>query len=53
MKDGEEVRGFSTLKQILEPNFELLADQDFPFLIRETVRKHQWTVAHVTTWKRK
>ncbi len=52
-KDDEDVRGFSTLKEILEPNFELLQEQGFPFVIRETIRKHQWTVAHVTIWRRK
>ncbi|XP_076816014.1 uncharacterized protein LOC143461946 [Clavelina lepadiformis] len=51
--DGTEVRGFDTLKKLFAPNFDLLDTLDEPFLIRETVRKHQWTVAHVTIWKRK
>ena len=49
----EEVRGFDTLKRILEPDFELVDEKDMPFMIRETVRKHQWTVAHATIWIRK
>ena len=49
----EEVRGFGTLKRILESDFDLVTEQDLPFLIRETVRKHQWTVAHATIWIRK
>ena len=52
-KDGLEVKGFSSLKQILGPHFELVEEVDMSFLIRETVRKHQWTVAHGTVWKRK
>ncbi len=48
-----EVRGFDTLKRLLEDSFELVAHEDLAFVIRETVRKHQWTVAHVTVWKRK
>lgn len=47
------MRGFDTLKKILEPNFELVKEQDMPFLIRETVRRHQWTVSHATIWIRK
>ena len=53
MKDGEEERGFDALKKILSPNFILLEEDNMPFLIRETVRKHQWTVAHATVWMRK
>lgn len=47
-----EVRGFESLKHILSPHFELIEDQEMPFIIRETVRKHQWSVAHATVWKR-
>ena len=46
------MRGFGSLKEILAPHFELIEKQDMPFLIRETVRKYQWTVAHATVWKR-
>ena len=49
----EEVRGFSTLKKILGPYFDLVAEQDMPFVIRETIRKHQWTVSHASIWIRK
>ena len=52
VEDGHEVRGFESLKQILAPHFELIEEQNMPFLIRETVRKNQWTVAHATVWKR-
>lgn len=50
---GEEVYAIDTMKRILSPHFDLIATEDLPFLIRETERKHQWTVAHVTVWKRK
>lgn len=53
MLGDEKVRGFASLKRILEPDFDLLAEEDMPFVIRETVRKHQWTVAHATIWRRK
>lgn len=52
VKDGVEVRGFDALKQILAPHFELVEAVDMPFLIRETVRKYQWTAAHATVWRR-
>ena len=52
-KDGNEVRSFDRLREILGPNFELVEEKDLPFLIRETVRKNQWTVAHATVWKRR
>ena len=52
-KNGRDVRGIDSLQHILGPQFELVEKQDMPFLIRETVRKHQWTVAHATVWKRK
>ena len=52
-KDGKSVTGFETLKQKLTPWFSLLEDRNMPFLIRETARKHQWTVAHATVWQRK
>ena len=37
----------------LAPCFELLEEHDEPFLIRETARKFQWTVALLTKWRRK
>ncbi|XP_074651406.1 uncharacterized protein LOC141906103 [Tubulanus polymorphus] len=51
--DGDdEINGFEGLKLHLGAAFELIAQKDVPFVIRETERKHQWTVAHVTVWKR-
>ena len=52
-EDNSEVRGFDALSDILRPDFELVEQQDMPFLIRETIRKHQWTVAHGSVWRRK
>ena len=50
--DGTEVTAFEGMKKLLEPHFQLIAQEDMPFLIRETARKHQWTVAHATVWVR-
>ncbi|KAL8601610.1 hypothetical protein ACOMHN_003876 [Nucella lapillus] len=52
-KDGKAVTGFDSLKKELLPWFDLLDDRNMPFLLRETARKHQWTVAHATVWQRK
>jgi putative 4-mercaptohistidine N1-methyltranferase len=41
------------LKARLAPDFELVAEYDEPFLIRETARKFQWTVALLTKWGRR
>jgi len=41
------------LKEKLSEHFDLLEESNEPFLIRETARKFQWTVALVTKWRRK
>lgn len=43
---------FDWLKSVLSPDFELMREQDEPFLIRETARKFQWTRSLVTVWRR-
>ena len=40
------------LKDGLSGSFALMEEHDEPFLIRETARKFQWTVAMLTKWKR-
>lgn len=37
----------------LEQHFELVAEHEEPFLIRETARKFQWTVALLAKWRRR
>lgn len=41
------------LKSTLSESFELVGECNEPFLIRETARKFQWTVALVTKWQRR
>ena len=43
---------FEWLRSELEASFDLLGQHDEPFLIRETARKFQWTVALLTRWRR-
>jgi len=52
-KDGENFTSLAGLKAILSRNFKLLREpQDVPFVIRETRRKYQHTLAEVTIWER-
>lgn len=44
---------FEWLQAELSESFELLEQHDEPFLIRETARKFQWTVAMLTKWRRR
>lgn len=44
---------FSWLKSRLGADFDLIAEKEEPFLIRETARKFQWTTSLVTVWRRK
>lgn len=51
--DGENVTTLSRLQSILEVHFILVCEPvDVPFVIRETQRKFQHTIAEVTIWKR-
>ena len=50
---GEPLSGFEGLRRALDPAFELVHRTDIPFVIRETSRKHQHSIADVTVWRRR
>jgi putative 4-mercaptohistidine N1-methyltranferase len=52
-RDGNPVRTFDTLQEILRPDFHLVSVKDLPFLLREHARKFQWGVAEASVWVRK
>lgn len=52
MRDGKPIDGITGLKEQLGDYFDLVHETGVPFTIRETERKHQWTVSHVTVWVR-
>jgi len=52
-KEGKEVRTLESLEKILGAEFELLGVEDLEFVIKETARKYQHTVAQVTIWKKR
>jgi len=52
IKDNKEIKTLDTLKDNLEDRFELLETIDVPFIIKETARKHQYTVSQMSIWKK-
>jgi 5-histidylcysteine sulfoxide synthase/putative 4-mercaptohistidine N1-methyltranferase len=50
---GEPLSTFAGLTEQLEQDFELVHRQNIPFVIRETARKHQHSVAELTAWRRR
>ncbi len=52
-ENGRALSVLDGLRQHLEPDFTLLKPtQDIPFVIRETARKYQHTLAEATLWRR-
>lgn len=51
-KNGENVETLEHLKSLLAPDFAPVHHQDIPFVIRETARKHQHTLAQFSLWKK-
>jgi putative 4-mercaptohistidine N1-methyltranferase len=52
-RDGENVTTLQGLEEILEKAFTLVDIKDVPFVIQETARKHQHTIAQMTIWEKK
>ncbi|MEY2334872.1 5-histidylcysteine sulfoxide synthase [Acidithiobacillus ferrianus] len=53
-RDGENLGTFDALREILSGPFRLRDDspRDLPFVIRETARKYQHSIAQVSLWER-
>lgn len=51
-RDGENVTTLQGLDEILGSEFKLVDTRDVPFVIQETARKHQHTVAQMTIWEK-
>ena len=52
-ENGNEVTTLDGLTRLLETNFELIATEDVPFVIRETARKFQHTISQMSVWKKR
>ncbi len=52
-KDGEPYRTIEGLADILSAHFKMIDQpQDIEFVIRETGRKHQYSISQLTVWER-
>lgn len=51
--NGENVTTKDGLHITLGKHFELIETHDIPFVIRETARKHQHTLAEMTIWRKR
>lgn len=52
-KNGNEIKTLDTLKEILSENFELIHLKDIEFVIKESARKFQHTIAQCSIWRKK
>lgn len=53
-ENGEALTTYQALQRLLANDFEEMASpQDVPFVIRETARKYQHTVAQLTIWRKR
>ncbi|MET3815482.1 5-histidylcysteine sulfoxide synthase [Pantoea sp. UYEF8] len=53
-ENGEALTTLQALQRLLAADFELLdTPQEMPFVIRETARKFQHTLAQVTVWRKR
>ncbi len=51
--NGQAVRGFEALCAILAKDFEFERRVELPFVIREHVRKFQWSISLAGVWRRR
>ena len=52
-ENGDDVHTLDTLKDILSEKFELVHTQDVEFVIKETKRKYQHTIAEASVWRKR
>jgi len=53
-ENGEALTSYQALQRLLAGDFvEVKPPVDVPFVIRETARKHQYTLAQVTFWRKR
>jgi len=52
-ENDNEVKTLETLEKILDEEFTLVSKQDVEFVIQETARKFQHTIAELTVWKKR
>ena len=53
MEDGKPLQTLAGMQRVLAGSCEWLGCQDIPFVIRETARKHQHTLAEASFWRKR
>lgn len=51
--DGSPLTTLQGMQRVLAPTCDLIDRRDIPFVIRETARKHQHTLAEASFWRRR
>ena len=51
-RNGEPFTTLEGLKERLSPHFRLIDTREIPFVIRETARKYQHSIAQMSVWER-
>ncbi len=51
-EDGLEISTIDSLKSILNKEFKLIKTTDVPFVLRETARKYQHSIAELSVWQK-
>ena len=51
-KDGENFSSLDGIREVLDQNFRLVDTRDIPFVISETARKYQYTIAQMSVWEK-
>ncbi len=52
-KNSNEIRTIDALEELLSETFELIHREDVEFVIKETARKYQHTIADLSVWRKK
>jgi putative 4-mercaptohistidine N1-methyltranferase len=52
-RNGEDFTTLDGLKEVLGMHFDLVDTRDVPFVIKETARKHQHTIAQMSVWRKR
>lgn len=53
VQDGVEITTLDGLHSALKQDFDLICTRDIPFLLRLHARRYEWSVAQLTTWRRR
>lgn len=52
-KANEPVKSLDGVKQHMESHFDLIGQEDIPYLIRRHARKYEWVMSCCTVWRRR